>query len=282
MKYKDALKNAKEKCIKAGVGDQAPLFLLLEITEKEAHNLYMEYEEEIEDSMLEEYNQKVERLLTGEPLDHILGYSYFYGYRFAVDDRVLIPRPETEELVANVLSAYDDHFASQQATVIDVGSGSGAIAISLKLEETNLQVSASDISEDAVDVAIMNAKNLGADVTFLVGNMLDPFIEKNYQVDILVSNPPYIPKDEQMEESVVGYEPHLALFGGDDGLRFYREMFEKAHLVIKEKSILAFEMGYDQKETLTNEAKKYFKDDRIEVYKDMSGKDRMLFIYHNC
>ena len=282
MRYRDALKNAKEQCIKVGVGEQAPLFLLLELTEREAHNLYMEYEEEMEGELLIEYNQKVNRLLQGEPLDHILGYSYFYGYRFVVDERVLIPRPETEELVANILNVYDEHFPSQPITLIDVGSGSGAIAISLKLEEKNIQVSASDISEDAIAVASTNAKTLGAEVSFLVGNMLEPFIENNYQVDILVSNPPYIPKNEKMEQSVIGYEPHVALFGGEDGLHFYREIFKKAHLVIKERSILAFEIGYDQKEILKQEAKKYFKDDRIEVYKDMNGKNRMLFIYHNC
>ena len=282
MRYRDALKNAKEQCIKIGVGEQAPLFLLLELTEREAHNLYMEYEEEMEGELLIEYNQKVNRLLQGEPLDHILGYSYFYGYRFVVDERVLIPRPETEELVANILNVYDEHFPSQPITLIDVGSGSGAIAISLKLEEKNIQVSASDISEDAIAVASTNAKTLGAEVSFLVGNMLEPFIENNYQVDILVSNPPYIPKNEKMEQSVIGYEPHVALFGGEDGLHFYREIFKKAHLVIKERSILAFEIGYDQKEILKQEAKKYFKDDRIEVYKDMNGKNRMLFIYHNC
>ena len=282
MRYRDALKNAKEQCIKVGVGEQAPLFLLLELTEREAHNLYMEYEEEMEGELLIEYNQKVNRLLQGEPLDHILGYSYFYGYRFVVDERVLIPRPETEELVANILNVYDEHFPSQPITLIDVGSGSGAIAISLKLEEKNIQVSASDISKDAIAVASTNAKTLGAEVSFLVGNMLEPFIENNYQVDILVSNPPYIPKNEKMEQSVIGYEPHVALFGGEDGLHFYREIFKKAHLVIKERSILAFEIGYDQKEILKQEAKKYFKDDRIEVYKDMNGKNRMLFIYHNC
>jgi len=282
MKYKDALNIAKAKCIDANIGDQAPFFLLLELTNKEAHNLYMEYEEEIEDSILEEFNQKVERLVLGEPLDHILGYSYFYGYRFLVDERVLIPRPETEELVANVLSAYDDHFASEETVMIDVGCGSGAIAIALKLEENNLQVYASDISEDAIDVAIENAKALSADVKFFVGNMLEPFIENNIKVDMLISNPPYIPKHEQMEQSVVGYEPHVALFGGEDGLYFYKEIFKKAHLVIKEKSILGFEMGYDQKEMLIKEAKKYFPNDRIEAYTDINGKDRMLFIYHNC
>ncbi|MDF9824931.1 release factor glutamine methyltransferase [Breznakia sp. PF5-3] len=281
MKYKVALKEAQKKCMEAGIGEQAPFFLLLELSNKEAHNLYMEYEEEMEDCLLQEYLQKVERLLTHEPLDHILGYSYFYGYQFLVNEDVLIPRPETEELVAHILSAYDDYFPNEEVQVIDVGTGSGAIAIALKLEEKKLQVAASDISVEAVEMAKKNADKLDANVAFMVGNMLDPFIEQGLKTDILISNPPYIPKAEVMEESVVNFEPHVALFGGDDGLKFYHEIFKNAHKVLKEKSFLAFEIGYDQKVALKALAKEYFVDAKIEVYQDINGKDRMLFIYNN-
>ena len=108
-----------------------------------------------------------------------------------------------------------------------------------------------------------------------------PFIDKGIKVDILVSNPPYIPSEEEMEKSVVDFEPHVALFGGNDGLKFYRMIFENAHKVIKDKAILAFEMGYNQKEAMEKEARKYFPDDRMETVKDINGKNRMFFIYHN-
>ncbi|MCB6602615.1 protein-(glutamine-N5) methyltransferase, release factor-specific, partial [Erysipelatoclostridium ramosum] len=101
------------------------------------------------------------------------------------------------------------------------------------------------------------------------------------KVDILISNPPYIPREEEMEHSVVDYEPHVALFGGEDGLKFYRIIFENASKVLKERAMMAFEMGYNQKEALSAEARKYFPDARIEVLKDMSGKNRMLFVYLN-
>lgn len=281
MTYREVLKIAQEQCEKEGIIAQSAVFLLLELSEMESHNLYYEYDNEMDDELNERFQEALQRLLKQEPLQHILGYEYFYGYKFKVNEDVLIPRPETEELVANVLADYDEYFHGQKVCAIDVGSGSGAIAISLKKEEDNLQMYASDISEKAVAVAKENAQALGVDVTFLVGDMLQPFIDENIKVDILVSNPPYIPVEEKMEKSVVDFEPHVALFGGEDGLKFYRMIFENAHKVIKEKAILAFEMGYNQKEAMEKEARKYFPTDRMETVKDLNGKNRMFFIYHN-
>lgn len=281
MTYREVLKIAQEQCEKEGIIAQSAVFLLLELSEMESHNLYYEYDNEMDDELNERFQEALQRLLKQEPLQHILGYEYFYGYKFKVNEDVLIPRPETEELVANVLADYDEYFHGQKVCAIDVGSGSGAIAISLKKEEDNLVMYASDISEKAVAVAKENAQALGVDVTFLVGDMLQPFIDENIKVDILVSNPPYIPVEEQMEKSVVDFEPHVALFGGEDGLKFYRMIFENAHKVIKEKAILAFEMGYNQKEAMEEEARKYFPTDRMETVKDLNGKNRMFFIYHN-
>lgn len=281
MTYREVLKIAQEQCEKEGIIAQSAVFLLLELSEMESHNLYYEYDNEMDDELNKRFQEALQRLLKQEPLQHILGYEYFYGYKFKVNEDVLIPRPETEELVANVLADYDEYFHGQKVCAIDVGSGSGAIAISLKKEEDNLQMYASDISEKAVAIAKENAQVLGVDVTFLVGDMLQPFIDENIKVDILVSNPPYIPVEEQMEKSVVDFEPHVALFGGEDGLKFYCMIFENAHKVIKEKAILAFEMGYNQKEAMEEEARKYFPSDRMETVKDLNGKNRMFFIYHN-
>ena len=281
MNYRECLKNARKKMLEKNLSENAAMLLMMELTGKENHDLYMEYEEEIDEKILMEFNKKMELLLTGEPLQHILGYEYFYGYKFFVNEDVLIPRPETEELVANILSYYDDYFANQQVVLCDIGTGSGAIAISLKKEEENLHVLASDISEKAIAMAKRNAENLQADVKFFVGDMCEPFIERKIKVDILVSNPPYIPNEEEIEHSVKDFEPHLALFGGDDGCKFYRIIFERSKEMLKEKSMLAFEMGYDQKDRLTSLAKEYFPKSRIEVLKDMNGKNRMLFIFNN-
>ena len=279
--YRQVLREAKERLYAAGQGEQAAQLLMLELANLEAHNLYMEYDEEVPQDLLEAFEAGIRRMEQGEPLGHVLGFEWFYGYRFKVNPDVLIPRPETEELVANILAAYDECFDGQDVDVIDVGTGSGAIAIALRKEEAHLQVTASDISEQAVAVARKNAADNAADVTFLTGDMLEPFIEAGIRCDILVSNPPYIPVHEQMEHSVVDFEPHIALFGGEDGLKFYREIFANAHRVIKEKAILAFEMGYDQGERLRALAKEHFPDARVEIIKDLSGKNRMLFVYHN-
>lgn len=279
--YRQVLREAKERLYEANQGEQAAQLLMLELANMQAHNLYMEYDEEVPAELLKAFEEGIRRMEQGEPLGHVLGFEWFYGYRFIVNGDVLIPRPETEELVANILAAYDEYFPAQEIDVIDVGTGSGAIAIALRKEEEHLHVCASDISEAAITVARKNAIANEADVSFLVGDMLKPFIEQGIHCDILVSNPPYIPLHEQMEHSVVDYEPHVALFGGEDGLKFYREIFENAHKVLKEKAILAFEMGYDQGERLSALAKQYFPDARIEVIKDLNGKNRMLFIYYH-
>lgn len=280
--YHSVLKHAQMRMEEAGYGEQSALLYMLELTNKEAHNLYMEFEQEMDSKLAEAYEEGIRQLLTGVPLGHVLGFEWFYGYRFTVNQDVLIPRPETEELVANILAAYDEKFSGQDnVTAVDIGTGSGAIAVSLKKEEPNLHMMATDISEQAVAVAKKNADDNDAIVNFMVGDMLQPLIDRNLKVDILISNPPYIPREEEMEHSVVDYEPHVALFGGEDGLKFYRIIFEHAAEVLKDRAMMAFEMGYNQKEALSAEVKTYFPDAKVDVLKDMSGKNRMLFVYLN-
>ncbi|HJC37088.1 MAG TPA: peptide chain release factor N(5)-glutamine methyltransferase [Candidatus Merdibacter merdavium] len=279
--YRKVLQQARQRLYEAGQGEQAAQLLMLELANMEAHNLYMEYDEPVDPGLLTRFEEGICRMEKGEPLGHVLGFEWFYGYRFTVNEDVLIPRPETEELVANILAGYDEHFGGQPAEAVDIGTGSGAIAIALAKEEPGIHVTASDISEAAIRVARQNALDLDANVDFLIGDMAEPFIEKGIRADILISNPPYIPAHEQMEHSVVDYEPHVALFGGEDGLHFYRRIFARAHLILKERAMMAFEMGYDQGERLSALAASYFPQARIEVLKDLSGKNRMLFVYIN-
>jgi release factor glutamine methyltransferase len=126
--------------------------------------------------------------------------------------------------------------------------------------------------------AQLNAHNLNVEVAFYEGDMLMPFIERDFKVDVIVCNPPYIPQAEVLERSVKDFEPHVALFGGEDGLMFYRSVLGKAHMILKPKFFMAFEMGWDQAEALSHLAKQYFPDAVIEVLKDMQGKDRMFFV----
>lgn len=279
MTYHTLLNEGRERVYKAGNSEQSALLLLNELCAKKGVNLYAEMESEVDEEIQTDYLEGIHRLEKLEPLGYILGYEPFYGYDFFVSKDVLIPRPETEELVALVLQKFDEHFPEEKtAEVFDVATGSGAIGISLDLEEPRMHVRASDISKEALEMAKKNNEHLGAHVEFFEGSMLDPFIEANLHCDILVCNPPYIKQDEVMEESVINYEPHVALFGGKDGLRFYREVFEKADKVMNPKGFMAFEMGYDQRESLSALAREYFSDAHIEVLKDMNGKDRMLLI----
>ena len=256
--------------------------LFYHLAKKEPHELYLMYDQEVDDTLKDQFLAGMEEYYNGRPIQYIKGVETFFGRDFKVNEDVLIPRYETEELVENILYRIDDYFADYQTiTLCDVGTGSGAIATSLALEESRLKVYATDISVNAVNVAKENAKNLNADVEFMVGDMLEPLIDRNIKVDIFVSNPPYIPQEQEIEAIVKDNEPHVALFGGADGLYFYRKIFKGVRSLLNDRALLAFEMGFDQRELMEEALQKYFPDDCYEIIKDINGKDRMLFIYHN-
>ena len=282
ISFKEAVKTAEVACMNHNVPKETVMLYLVEIANMERYNLYMHFDEEMPEELFHEFSKGIERIVSHEPLAHVLGYSWFYGYKFKINEDVLIPRYETEELVANILAKKDEIFNDRSVDAIDVGTGSGAIAIALKKEENSINMYASDISDKAIVVAKENALNNEADISFMCGDMLQPFIDANIKCDILISNPPYIPSEEKIEDSVYDYEPHVALFGGTDGLEYYRIIFKNCKKVLKEKSFMAFEIGYNQFESLEIEIKKYLGDVRYEIIKDMNGKNRMLFIYFNC
>lgn len=256
--------------------------LFYHLANKEPHELYLMYDEEVDPELEAKFLAGMEEYYQGRPIQYIKGVETFFGRDFKVNEDVLIPRYETEELVENILYHIDDYFSDYQTIdLCDVGTGSGAIAISLALEEPRTNVYASDISRKAIEVAKENAANLGANVNFMVGDLLEPLLEKEIKVDIFVSNPPYIPNNQEIEAMVKDNEPHVALFGGNDGLYFYRRIFKEVKPLLKDRALLAFEMGFDQRELMEEALQTYFPDDRHEIIKDINGKDRMLFIYHN-
>ncbi len=273
------LREGKDRLYQAGNSDQAALLLLNELCQAKGLNLYLIMDEEVDSDIATDYLEGIHRLEQGEPLGYVLGYENFYGYDFIVNENVLIPRPETEELTGQVLMLSDLFLEEKEEPVVfDVATGSGAIGITLSLEAPELKVYASDISKKALEVAKANNEKLNGHVEFFEGDMLEPFIEQGLHCDILVCNPPYIPSQEKMDHGVVDYEPNVALFGGDDGLFFYRKLLEKANLVLNPQGIMAFEMGYNQAERLSILAHQYFPDAHVEVIQDMSGKDRILVI----
>ncbi|MBR2770175.1 MAG: peptide chain release factor N(5)-glutamine methyltransferase [Solobacterium sp.] len=279
MTFREAVKQYEKKCEACGIPAETVLAYLVELTNQERYNLYLHYEEEMPEEMLEAFSSGMGRILNQEPMAHVLGYSWFYGYKFIVNREVLIPRPETEELCAGILARIDRFFPEGAVHCVDVGTGSGAIAITVALEEPRVCMDATDISETALVTARQNAENNGANITFLSGDMLRPLEESGKKYDVLISNPPYIPKEEVMEASVVDFEPHVALFGGEDGLKFYRMIFSECRNVLKERAFMAFEMGWNQREAMSRLVRETLPEAEFEIVKDMNGKDRMLFVY---
>lgn len=276
------IKDAENKLDEAQKDSNVPKVLFYHLANKEPHQLYLMMDEEVDEKLYKEFQAGMERYMNGEPIQYIKGKENFFSRDFIVNENVLIPRYETEELVENILYHIDDYFGDYDSIdLCDVGTGSGAIAITLALEEPKLKVTATDISQEALEVAQLNAKELNANVEFYQGDMLQPLLDNNIKVDIFVSNPPYIPVQQVIEDVVKDNEPHVALFGGDDGLYFYRKIFKDVRKVLKDRAILAFEMGFDQKRIMEEALKEYFPDCSYKILKDMNGKDRMLFIYYH-
>ena len=279
---KELIKLAESRLDDASKDVNVAKVLFYHLADKQPHELYLMYDEEVSSELEAKFLAGMEEYYQGKPIQYIKGVENFFGRDFKVNEDILIPRYETEELVENILYRIDDYFAEYQSiTLCDVGTGSGAIATSLALEEPRLKVFATDISLKAVTVAKDNAKNLGANIEFMVGDMLEPLLENEIKVDIFVSNPPYIPQEQEIEAMVKDNEPHVALFGGNDGLYFYRKIFQGVEPLLQERALLAFEKGFDQRELMEAALQEYFPNDPHEIIKDINGKDRMLFIYRN-
>ncbi len=282
MTFSETVRQYERLCEERDIPPETVMAYLVEISERERWNLYLHYEEEMPEDLAQEFAAGMERILNDEPMAYVLGYSWFYGYKIPVNADVLIPRPETEELCAYVLARIDRNFPEGEVQCADIGTGSGAIAITLCKEEPRVRMIATDISEEALEQAKKAAEVNAADITFMAGDMVTPLIEQGVKLDVLVCNPPYIPDEEVMEHSVVGYEPHVALFGGEDGLRFYRQVFRDCGKVMKEKSFMAFEMGWNQREAMSRLVEETLPGTPYEILRDINGKDRMLFVYFNC
>ncbi|MFW6298594.1 MAG: peptide chain release factor N(5)-glutamine methyltransferase [Bacillota bacterium] len=211
------------------------------------------------------------------PIQHITGNETFYGYDFLINKDALIPRFETEELVENTLGLMDEHFADDaEVDLLDLGTGSGCIAIVMDKEDARVKAIGTDISEKAVVLARRNAEALGSTATFVSGDMFEPV--KGRTFDIILSNPPYIPNDEDLDPLIRENEPHEALFGGKDGLDFYRKILSEIKPYLNPHYIVGFEHAYHHADAIKALAEEALKDARIIQKKDMQGKDRMTFI----
>jgi release factor glutamine methyltransferase len=275
-KIYEALKWASSFLEKKNRDQNAGELLLRHFSGMSRTMLYANMREELDPAILEQFEKAIHEHLEGTPIQYIIGSEEFYGRTFIVNESVLIPRPETEELVLGILQRIK---RETPLDVIDVGTGSGAIAVSLKLENPSLQVTATDISADSLSVAKENANRLVAEIEFCQGDLLKPMIEQKRKFDVVISNPPYIPLIDKtwMSEVVTEHEPHRALFAGEDGLDFYRRFMEELPLVVKAQALIGFEIGAGQGIRVAELLKNTFPGAKVEIVNDINGKDRMVF-----
>ncbi|MBQ0072592.1 MAG: peptide chain release factor N(5)-glutamine methyltransferase [Prevotella sp.] len=229
----------------------------------------------ISDSDKQRLQTMMSRLCNGEPVQYVTGKTFFFGREFHVRQGVLIPRPETEELCEWIIDSSKDHSA---CSILDIGTGSGCIAITLASEKPDADVTAWDISNEALNIAMENARNNNCHVSFIHADALNAPMTDNAMYDIIVSNPPYICNKEakEMERNVLEHEPHIALFVEDDTpLLFYKSIAEYAAHALKHNGMLFFEINpLYADETAEMMRAINFRD--IEIRKDQFGKDRMI------
>ena len=250
-------------------------------------SLFLKAEEEVDPETEEKYMELIRRRAERIPLQHITGVQEFMGYTFRVNPHVLIPRQDTETLVTEAaktiqstprekLSFFEKLKGRKEWDVLDLCCGSGAVGISLAKICSNVKVTATDISAEAVETAEANAEDLRVKVRFLTGDMFDPV--KGRKFDMIVSNPPYIRTNmiSILQEEVKDHEPLNALDGGRDGLDFYRTIVERAADFLKPEGFLLVEIGHDQGEDLRKMLKDSGKYSPAVVIKDLPGRDRVV------
>ena len=222
-------------------------------------------------------NIAIKELESGIPVQYIVGNVDFYGYTFKVNKNTLIPRFETELLVEKTIKYINKYF-NNEIKILDIGTGSGCIAITLNKLLDNSRVTAVDISKNALDVARENSKINNTDVNFIES---DVFSNINDKYDVIISNPPYISYDEDIMDVVYNNEPHMALYADDNGLYFYDKILMECRKYLNDRFFIAFEIGYKQGNDIINIINKYFDNVNISLEKDYNGRDRFIFVWNH-
>ena len=219
--------------------------------------------------------EAIKRLEKGEPVQYIVGDVDFYGNIIKVNKNVLIPRRETEELVEKTIELIKKIFPNQNISILDIGTGSGCIPITLKKYFPNNNITAIDISQEALKVAVDNSLSNNVILNFIQSNLFENVSGKYH---CIISNPPYIKEDEEIMDIVKNNEPHLALYAPNEGLYFYEEILKEANKYLEDKFIIAFEIGETQGQDIINIAGKYFPNSKIILEKDLQHLDRFIFV----
>ena len=277
MNRRQAITKACLLLRRQGKEESLARFLLMYMLDESPQLFSNSFSEQLSQENEEKYFSLIEKHIKEDvPLSHLVGFEYFYDRKYKVTKDVLSPRMETEELIYKVIE-YVKASNKNNFKILDLCTGSGIIAITLKkeLSQFSIDVVASDISEEAIKVSKENAQSHDATIKFIQSDIFDNIADK---FDIIVSNPPYIDRKDEvtMQDNVLKYDPHLALFAEEEGMYFYRKIIEQANDYLNENGVIFFEIGYDQKDKIIKLAD--LNGYSAEVYKDINGRDRMAFL----
>ena len=277
MNRRQAITKACLLLRRQGKEESLARFLLMYILDERPQLFSNSLSEQISKENEDKYFSLIEKHIKEDvPLSHLVGFEYFYDRKYKVTKDVLSPRMETEELIYKVIE-YVNASNKNKFKILDLCTGSGIIAITLKkeLEQVSVDIIASDISEEALEVAKENSQSHDATIKFIKSDIFNNIDDK---FDIIVSNPPYIDRKDEvtMQDNVLNYDPHLALFAEEEGMYFYRKIIEQANDYLNENGVIFFEIGYDQKDKIIKLAD--MNGYSAEVYKDINGRDRIAFL----
>ena len=273
--YQEVLQRVSSFLEKKGHSTFAAEWLMRERLDWTKTDVIKHYREEMPEHRYLQFQKDLNEFLQGKPMQQIVGHEWFYDRKFKVTKDTLIPRPETEEWLDRVLRMLP----KKTLKVLDIGTGTGVLAITHKLERPEDKVTATDISKEALTVAEKNAKQLGADITFKQGDLFVPVAEQTF--DVILCNPPYIGEDELnvMDQSVIDHEPKSALFAEDNGLAIYYKISYTIPKYLNPNAQIFLEIGYKQGEKVAEIFQKALPQASIEIWKDFSGLDRVIAIF---
>lgn len=273
----EALNGASSFLEQNGREGNAARLLLQHILQTNYSGLMMKMQDALTTEQQELFQFYLQMHAEGRPVQYITGVEEFYGRLYSVDESVLIPRPETEELIVGTIERMKKLFNKKALKLADIGTGSGVIAITMKQEWPEAVVTATDLSEAALKTAQKNAKQLDADITFKLGNLTAPIANEKW--DVVLSNPPYIAFEDmkEMSEVVFEHEPHSALFAEEDGLILYRKLAMQLPKLMNKPALIGLEIGYTQGEAVAELFKNSFPQAQVSIVKDINKKDRMVF-----
>lgn len=273
--YREVLKWASSFLESSGKEGIAAERLLMERQNWTRTNFVLHLHEEMPSGVKRQLLADIAEYGGGRPLQHILGYEWFYGLKFKVTHNTLIPRPETEEIVDRFLQQTKQ---KSSLKVLDIGTGTGAIAITIKKERPQYEVTATDLSAKALAVAKENAETNKVSVRFREGDLTHPVESEKF--DVILSNPPYIGEDEKdvMDQSVLDYEPPMALFAENKGLLIYQRLATELPQLLLPNGQIYLEIGYKQGQKVKELFEQAFPNSLVRVEKDLSGHDRLLFV----